>query len=875
MDREPGLLRALAGASLVLLTGSALAAPYSFDTTPGRLPKDVVPIDYRIDLKPDAASLTLTGRETILLDFRKAAATLRFDSVNEKLSDVRLDGKPVRTTVSDDAAQLTTVTLAAAAPAGRHTLTFAYSGRIEEEARGLFAQQYRGADGKTSTLLSTQFESIDARRMFPCWDEPSFRATFLLRVTLPAEWTAVGNMPVTSRVVKDRLATTTFARSPQMASYLLELTAGDIASIGSNAGGKQINVWAVRGHEQEGAWALDNARTILADYGDYFGYPFPLPKLDLIAIPGGWSGAMENWGAITYMDSLLLVTPQTTLRGRQIAYSVQAHEMSHQWFGDLVTMAWWDEEWLNESMTFWMEAKETALRHPEWHWWEQADADKEAAMTVDSQANAEAIHVHVTDELAASGAYDQDVVGGKGQTVMRMFEAFLGPETFRAGLRSYMQARALSNATAADLWNALSSASGQDIAAIIGPWAETPGYPLVSVTAHCAADGLRTIALSQRRFLLNGADGSATHWSIPLRIRAGAAAEARSLLLKDDGQSVVAGSCDEPLSINADGLGYYRASYDPPTLAANTRSFATLPDADRIALLDDQWAMAESGSAPLSAYLALAQGMGQSLNTRAWQQVERSLGRIERAERGKPGHDAFAAYARKLLAAPFAQLGWDARAGEGPDVQLLRHALIQDLGDWGDPAVLAEARRRYTAFLADHSRIAPDDQMVVLAVVGKHADAATYDQLLALARSASDPSQVQRYFMALAPVDDDQLAARTASLVVSDELPPQAAAMRFGMLAMVARSHPRQSWDVFRENAPKTMQAFGGMANELMAQNVPATYGEAVPLAELETWLRASIPADLAPVIGRGIEAARLKLAQDTALVQAADAYLK
>ncbi|MFI4889494.1 MAG: M1 family aminopeptidase [Steroidobacterales bacterium] len=863
-----------ATALLLLASATAAAAPFSFDSTPGRLPKDVVPLAYTIGITPDAKALTIAGTESVVLEFRNATATVQFDSLNERLTDVRLDGRPVKSTVSDDDRQLTTVTLPRAARAGRHTLSFAYTGKIERAARGLFAQDYRLPDGTTALMLSTQFESIDARRMFPCWDEPAFRATFAVRTTLPAAWTAVSNMPVVRRVVAGKLATTTFARSPKMASYLVEFTAGDLARIGTEANGVRFGIWAPRGREHDGEWALANTGMIVADYGEYFGYPYPLPKLDSIAIPGGFSGAMENWGAITYMSELLLVTPATTLGDRQLAFSVQAHELSHQWFGDLVTMAWWDEEWLNESMTFWMEHTETARRHPEWHWWESEDRSKETAMRADAQPDSEAIHVHLADELAASGSYDQDVVGGKGQTVMRMFEAYVGPARFRAGLQAYMKAHAYSNATGADLWNALGTAAGMDLAAIAGPWAEQPGFPRVAVDAQCAANGERTLGLSQHRFLLHGEDRAALRWSVPLRIRSGAGGVPQSFLLTRDGQEVAAGRCDEPLSVNADGIGYFRASYDAPTLAVNTRSFASLADGDKIALLDDQWALVESGSARLASYLALAEAMGASLDTRAWQQIESALGAVEHAERGTAGHDAFTAYARRILQSPFARLGWDGRPDETPDVQKLRRALIHDLGAWGDAAVLDEARRRYIAFLVDRRSIAPDDQGMLLGVIARHADEATFDQLYALAKATTDPSELRRYYGALVGVGDPKLAARATAIVLSDDVPPQAGSLRLGLVLSLAGWHGRLSWDTFTANSAQLLQAMGGFANSMIAQSVPEVYGTEVPLPELERWVRSKVPAELSPLIERGMEAARFEVAEQAVLVREADAYL-
>ncbi len=455
------LSAALTGTAAAAPPAPAPAAPFSFDAAPGRLPKTVVPLDYAIAITPDATAKTLSGTESIAIQVRKPTATIVFNSLNERLTGTRFDGADVAKVDSNDDTQLTTVTLARPAAIGRHTLTFAYTGKLETSPQGLFVQPYAKPGGGDGVLISTQFEATDARRMFPCWDEPAFRATYSLTATVPAAWTVTSNMPVANRVANGALATTTFLRSPKMPSYLVEFSAGDLAHISGQSGATNIGVWAVRGQEQDGQIALANAQQILADYNEYFGYAFPLPKLDSIAIPGGFSGAMENWGAITYNDQVLLATTSSTVGQRQEIFSTQAHEMAHQWNGDLVTMGWWDDLWLNESFASWRAAKETDLRNPTWNWWEVQDADKEGAMDADAHTTSHPIQQHVTDELKAMSAFDPAITYSKGQAVLRMLEAYLGPDTFRDGIRSYMKARAFSNATSADLWNALSSTSGK------------------------------------------------------------------------------------------------------------------------------------------------------------------------------------------------------------------------------------------------------------------------------------------------------------------------------------------------------------------------------------------------------------------------------
>ncbi|HEX4151427.1 MAG TPA: M1 family aminopeptidase [Steroidobacteraceae bacterium] len=849
-------------------------APFNFDSAPGRLPKDVVPLSYEVAVVPSVAASSIAGRESVKLQFRKSTATLEFNSLHETLSHVRFDGKPVKNVVSSDDRQLTTVTLSHPAAEGSHTLSFSYTGKIETQPHGLFAQKYTGVDGKPDVMLSTQMEATDARRMFPCWDEPAFRAVFDLTVTVPADWATVSNMPIERRTVTGNLATVKFRASPKMPSYLVEFTGGHLREVSARVGPTDFGVWAVAGHEQDGKTALANAEEILGDYNEYFGYPYPLPKLDSIAVPGGFSGAMENWGAITYNDQLLLLSPSSTLSNRQEVFSVQAHEMAHQWSGDLVTMGWWDDIWLNESFASWRAAKETAIRNPTWKWWEQEDVSKERAMSADARSTSHAIEQHVTDELQADNSFDPDITYNKGQAFLRMLEAYLSDDTFRDGIRRYIKARAYSNATSADLWNALSAASGKDISQIASGWTEQPGFPLVSVAARCDADGQRTLVMTQKRFLLTGSGPGASSWRVPLEVRSGTAGKPQPVLMSDDEAKVPAGRCNEALSVNADAIGYFRAQYDEATLATNTRQFASIPDGDRIALLDDQWALVESGEAPLKTFLALASAMDGNTDTRAWQQIVGALGTIEYAERGSPGHQAFESYARTVIKPVADKLGWNERADEAPDARELRITLLGDLGRWGDEATIREASRRFEAFVKDRNTLGPDQQSTVLGIVAEYANAATFDELHTIAKQAKDETERERYYLALASVRDPKLALEVAQIALSDELPPEAASLRLQMMLALAAEHKRLSWDTFTANEKRLLEAVPSEGPLILAQIVPSVYWDAVPLDQLESWVRGHVPAEMSDAVARGMETARFKLKEKNALVAAADAYV-
>jgi aminopeptidase N len=856
-----------------LLSVPALAgAPFSFDDAPGRLPKDLVPVDYTLAVTPNIGALSFSGTERVKLKFRSATRTAIFNSLNEKLTDVRLDGKPVAKVATDDEQQLTTVTLAHAARPGTHTLTFSFQGKLETQPHGLFVQHYITPTGAKGLLLSTKMESTDARRMFPCWDEPSFRATFQLTVTVPATWATVSNMPVATRAVHGSLATTAFERSPKMPSYLIEFTGGELAQVSTRSGGTGLGVWAVQGREGDGHTALANAQVILQDYNNYFGYPYPLPKLDSIAVPGGFSGAMENWGAITYNDQLLLINSASTMQDRQTVFAVQAHEMAHQWNGDLVTMGWWDDLWLNESFASWRGSKETDLRNPAWKWLELQDGSKERAMRSDARLASHPIQQHVANELQAANAFDE-ITYEKGEAVLRMLEAFLGPDVFRDGVRRYMQVHAFSNTTASDLWSALSAASGMDVGRIAAGWTEQMGFPLVRVAASCDSTGKRELTFSQTRFLLHGADSSGVRWNVPLRIRSASAGEPRSLLFATDGQKSDAGKCSEPLSVNADALGFYRVAYDRQTLATNTHAFGALPDGDKIALLDDEWALVLSENEELAAYLALAPSMGNDGNTRAWVQIAGALGTIEYDERGGAGHDPFAAFARSIVRPMADRLGWDTKEGDTPDVQELRRTLLADLGAWGDADVRREAQLRYDAFVKDHGAIKPDDQELVLSIVAQYADAATFGQLHAIARDEKDDTAQRRYYLALMNVRDPALAQQAAQIALSKEIPPQAEDNRMRLIVQLVSYHPALAWTSATGNIDQLLAPFPKYAPLIIAQ-LPEFLWDGAPLVEIESWVRAHLPAEMSAHVARGMETARARRSEKQLLVRETDAYL-
>ena len=471
--------------------------------------------------------------------------------------------------------------------------------------------------GARKIMLGSQFEATDARRFFPCWDEPVFRARFQLTAVVPENWLAVSNMPVES---EDKIAggkEVRFAATPPMSSYLNVFVAGELESIESRSGPTQLRVIATKGKAEMGRYALEATAQILQYYNDYFGVAYPLPKLDQIALPGGFGGAMENWGGITYYESKLLFDPKSSsAETKQDIYEVLAHEMAHQWFGDLVTMAWWDNLWLNEGFASWMGSKCTAHFNPQWEVWlrrefprdpsRRAGIAKEAAMEGDARSTTHPIQQPVATEAEANSAFD-DITYKKGQSFLRMLESFLGDDVFREGIRDYIAAHAYLNTTTADLWNALSDASGKPVGEIAAGWTEQPGFPVVKVKREQGGD----VSLTQERFTVNFTNAPPLEWKIPLMYAVVGETPA-TLLMTRKLDTIHNIPPDRALKLNVNGAGNYRVEYDEASWKLLLGALKNLGVEDRVNLLSDAWGLVQANRAPIALYFELVEKLPAS-----------------------------------------------------------------------------------------------------------------------------------------------------------------------------------------------------------------------------------------------------------------------
>lgn len=830
--------------------GTAMAEkPFDFNATPGKLPKHVVPEEYAIRIAPDLKKLTFKGSETIKLDVRKPTREIVLNALEMEIENASVDGKavPKAAIKLDPREETLTVSLPTELPVGPHTLALTFSGKINQQGQGLYHAPYTDpASGAKKVMLGTQFEATDARRMFPCWDEPIFRARFQLTAAIPEDLTAVSNMPVEREAKAAEGKELHFALTPSMPSYLNVLCVGELDFIEKKSEGVLHRVVATRGKAEMGRYALESAVQVTEYFNDYFGTPYPLPKLDEIAVPGGFGGAMENWGGITYFESRLLFDPErSSADTKQGIYEVIAHEIAHQWFGNLVTMAWWDNLWLNEGFASWMGSKCTANFNPDWEVWLARDVPrdptrrvgiaKEAAMESDARSTTHPIQQPVATEAEAGSAFDE-ITYSKGQSFIRMLESFLGEEVFRDGIRKYIVRHKFSNTTTADLWNALGEASGKPVAEIAANWTEQPGFPIVKV----ARDASGKMTLTQERFAINFPNAPALQWKIPLTY-AVAGGQPVSVLMSEKTVQLEDVPADRAVKFNLEGAGNYRVQYDDASWKLLMAELPKLSSPDRVNLLGDAWALAQANRAPLSLYLELVEKLPTQTELAEREQIITAFDYINRLLVGEEKRGPFQRYAISVLRPSFDAVGWEPKNGEPPRVATLRASLIDMLGQLNDAEIVAGSRERFEKFVTEPKSLAPDLRPAVLMVAGRHADGATWQKLHELGRKTTSTEEKQNYYDALAATTDVKLAQRALQIALTDELPTSRALYT---VPKVSRNsdHPEIAWAFAKANMKKLLAKADALGVNSYAPSLFMFFSDPKRIDELQAYAKAELP---------------------------------
>ncbi|WP_239576873.1 M1 family metallopeptidase [Archangium primigenium] len=781
-----------------------------------RLPTQVRPTAYTAALTLDPAQPTFQGVIDIDLEVREATSTLwlqgRALTVTEAVLTV--GDQPVRVTPTKGTGDfLGFVSEQPLAPGHAH-LRLIYQGQLSErETSGAFRAQDDGV-----WYAYTQFQPLGARRVFPCFDEPGFKVPWQLTFHVPAGSVAVTNTPLLAEEQRaDGGTTFRFARTPPLPSYLLAFGVGPFDFVEARPSGQKAvrtRVLLPRGRAPEGAYAARITPEILGPLEDYFGQPYPYEKLDVLAVPNLGS-AMEHPGLVTFDAAFMLARPEAyTLWRQRAVYSTQVHELAHQWFGDLVTLAWWDDLWLNEAFATWAEPRMLESAQPTWDVPLRRVLDRSSALDRDSLMTARRIRQPIQSESDIVNAFD-GITYNKGAAVLSMTERWLGREVFQRGVRRYLSAHAQANATAEDFLAALSAEAGQDVSGVLGSFLDQPGAPLVTARLDCSAR-VPTVRLSQRRFLPLGSTGdTALSWKVPLCVRHGdgqTAGQACTVLAGTTGELPLTGAkgCPTWMLPNAEGAGYYRTAMEARALGAlltTERRHLTRPE--RVALLGDVQALAKAGVMPAAEALALLPGLAGETDRYVFEAATDLLSLMRPELLTEAGRAHRERFLRETYGARARALGFTPRAGEDEDTRLLRPALLRLAGrEGGEPALVAEARALAERWLSDRQALVPDLVDSTLALASAHGDAALHTKLMTALRAEKERGRRQQLIWALGFFRDPNLVKKNLALLLEPDVDPR----ELTILLMMSGNQSRH---------PEVAEAFTQAHYDALAARLP------------------------------------------------------
>jgi puromycin-sensitive aminopeptidase len=799
-----------------------------------RLPTTPRPERYRFAVRPDLAAKTFAASGTITVTFTAPARSFRLHGVHLEVAAATLvsggESRPLRVTGDDDS-QTLEFTAESDVPAGPASLEVRYSGRFHDDLRGLYLAGGIGV---------TQFEAADARRVFPCFDEPAFKATWELAIDAPAELATLSNGAITGEEAAAGRKVVTFAATPRMSSYLVAMIVGRLVSSEEReARGVAIRTWAVPEKAHLAAFAQECAAAVLPLLEDYFGRPYAFGKLDQIGVPDFEAGAMENSGCVTFREVALLLDPERApLPVQKRVAEVITHELAHQWFGNLVTMEWWDDLWLNEAFATWMAYKIVDQWKPAWRMWDDFEGGKATALHLDSLESTHPIRYEVLNADQATENFDA-ITYEKGGAMLRMLEGYLGADAFRAGIRDYMQRHAFANASADDLWNALGRASNQPIAEVANGWIGRGAYPVLELAP--AGGG---VTLSQRQFSADPALFAAKGgdpWLVPVVLRwADDAGEHETRhLLRERSATLELGARGTVRFVcaNRGGAGFYRVKYERPALEALARNASSLEPVERMNLVADAWALFRAGAAPLADLLDLMAALAPDPDYVVLGEVVGKLDLLERRCLAPADRQPFAAWVGSLLAPQLAAVGWDSAPGESDAVRLRRAAVIRGLALVArQPAAVAEASRRLAQSWSGQGAIDPNLLDAVHVAAARGGDERLFEALKGRVTSDPDPAAKRRYLVSLASVEAPELLPRAVQLLLQDTVPMQDVTIYLAAL-LGNREAQADAWRLVRERWPELHRK---SAAPMLTRRVVESLGELVHVrAEVEAFFDA------------------------------------
>lgn len=757
------------------------------------------PDHYNLILDLDRPGRTFHGTVTITGQTKNDNTPIKLHAKDLTVENVSIDEQSATfTTGENDELAISVDHLAA----GNHTVTVTFSGKITNPMHGLYPCYYEH-DGAKKELLATQFESHHAREVFPCIDEPAAKATFDLKLVTEQGVTVLSNMPVVEQTEDNDRLVTTFDKTPRMSTYLLAFVVGDLQrKTAKTNSGVEVNVYATVAQPSNSLdFALKSAVELIEFYDDYFGTPYPLPKSDHVALPDFSSGAMENWGLITYREIALLTDPhESSIDQRQHVALVVAHELAHQWFGNLVTMAWWNDLWLNESFANMMEYLSIDALHPDWNiWFRSITHETVIALRRDSMDGVQSVQVDVNHPDEISTLFDPAIVYAKGGRLMRMVQYYIGDEAFRAGLKQYFADHAYGNTVGDDLWNALENASGEKITSIMNRWISQPGYPVVTVSRDD-----ENVSLEQQQFFIGPHKPSNRQWPVPLD-----ASDKNAPRLLDNPKITFPSS--GPMRLNRSDTAHFITNYDALSRQHLIDQIAdgTLDTIGRVQLLDESTLLARGGVMSTDQLIPLIQAYKNESLEPVWNTIALAMAELRKFVESDPEAETkLRQFSAWIARDQYNRLGWESVEGESEEDTKLRSTIIGMMLYGEDPDALKVAQDLYANTPLE--KLNPELRALVISTVARYGDASVVDDLLAAHRKTqSSELKLDICVGVTSTRDNDKIALLLETIKDTDTIKPQDVFHWFIYLVR-GRDSRDQAWQWIRDNWDWVESTFSG-----------------------------------------------------------------
>ncbi len=762
----------------------------------------VVPLHYQIVLEPDIPNASFVGSEVVDFVLTEATDVVVLNAIELDIHRATISGAggDIEAVVSyNEELERVTLALGRTIKPGNYQLSASFKGILNEKLHGFYLSKYVNSDGNERTIATSQLQATDARRAFPCWDQPDLKATFGVTLIVEDGHMAITNGPeIGRRALGNGKVEVRFGTTMKMSTYIVAFVVGDLeASETIDVDGTPLRVIHVPGKSDLASFALEAGAFCLRYFADYYGIPYPGQKLDMLAIPDFAAGAMENLGAVTYRETALLVDTKTATHAEldRVA-EVVAHELAHMWFGDLVTMGWWEGVWLNEAFATFMENKGVDAFRPEWNRWLGFAADRQSALEIDALKTTRPIELAVGSPDEADAMFDT-LTYEKGGSVLRMLEQYLGEEVFRAGISAYLTRHAYANTVTSDLWDALEEASGEPVAEMMDGWIYQGGYPRLNATR--TSDG--TIALTQDHYRFLGAgEGS---WMVPLRYRSS----------EGDGRMIVREaavlSVGDDVLLNAGGDGFYSIRYDDELLEAVRSKLSLLTSHERSAVLWDTWSSVLAGDTTGSTYLDLVSALGDEREPAIWSVTLGGVAELHNVV-SSDVRSELQSFVRSLLGGLATELGWEPSEDESDLTRQLRGVVLRAMGSLGDDAETKRLAREVVASVASNPESVDGDvASAALHVVAANGSLSDFAAFLDGHNHASTPQEAVRYLRAAATVPDDAAAIRLLHMVLDGTIRRQdsywllAAMLGQRQTGAATWQRIKDNWDAVIASMPK------------------------------------------------------------------------